>query len=48
MREVILEIFSAIARIAEIDATTRTSLFSDVDLSSLLAMVLQVYEPLAA
>jgi signal transduction histidine kinase len=45
--DALLEMFTAMLRIAEIEATTRTSGFLDVDLSDVLQTVLEVYEPLA-
>ena len=45
--DAILETFSAMLRIAEIEASTRRSGFADVDLSDLLKTVLEVYEPMA-
>jgi signal transduction histidine kinase len=45
--DALLEMFAAMLRIAEIEATTRTSGFLDVDLSDVLQTVAEVYEPLA-
>lgn len=46
--DAILEIFTAMLRIAEIESTRRKSSFSEVGLSELLQTVLEVYESLAA
>lgn len=43
-----LELFSAMLRIADIEATTRRSGFARIDLSELLRTVVEVYEPSAA
>ena len=43
----ILETFTAMLRIAEIEAASRQAAFAELDLSELLATVLEVYEPLA-
>jgi signal transduction histidine kinase len=43
----ILDTFAAMLRIAEIEVATREANFSDLDLSEVLATVLEVYEPLA-
>jgi len=46
--DAILDLFSAMLRIADIEATTRQSGFSRIDLSELLRTVVDVYEPAAA
>jgi signal transduction histidine kinase len=46
--DAILEAFSAMLRIADIEATTRRSGFAPVDLSELLRTMVEVYEPSAA
>jgi signal transduction histidine kinase len=45
--DAMLETFAAMLRIAEVEAITQKAGFADVDLSDLLQMVLEVYEPLA-